>query len=155
MILLKKVGSFVYSITHTEVYCTPNNGAVYAVNWNTSLASVVKQMCIANDVVEENSIAVKLLSERIMKERMIIDEALVRNQEKKQTARGSSKDYSVGSVLTAVVQLRKQENNCFRLTVHCTVFCLPSDVLKAKMTDLHSNLYSADKIRAANETFGF
>ena len=46
-----------------------------------------KQICIANDIFDENSLAVKLLSDCIVKERkkerMIVDEALVRNQERK------------------------------------------------------------------------
>ena len=58
-----------------------------------------------------NSLAVKWLSECIAKERKIVEDALARNQEKL-AARGSSKGITVGK---AVVQLRKQENNCFKL----------------------------------------
>ena len=65
-----------------------------------------------------NSLAVKWLSERIAKERKIVEDALARNQERKPAARGGSKGITVGK---AVVQQRKHENNCFRLQYNSVV----------------------------------
>ena len=56
----------------------------------------------------------KWLSERIVKERKIVEDALARNRERKT----GSKGITVGK---AVVQLRKQENNCFRLQYNSVV----------------------------------
>ena len=56
----------------------------------------------------------KWINGHIAKERKISEDALARNQEKtkKPAAKGSSKGITVGK---AVVQLRTQENNWFRL----------------------------------------
>ena len=62
---------------------------------------------------KENLLAVKWRSERIAKEKKIAEDALARNQE-----RGSSKGITVRK---AVVHLRKQENNCFRLQYNLVV----------------------------------
>ena len=100
-------------------------------------------------VFEGNSLAVKLPRDRIAKERMIVKEALIKNQER-QTARGSSKEITV---VIAVAQLRKQENNSLRSTVHCTVLCLLSDVLNTTMTafDKHEFDRGAREISGHNQ----
>ena len=57
-------------------------------------------------------LAVNWLSERIAKERKIVEDALARNQERRTGSKRNNKGITVGK---AVVQLTKQENNCFRL----------------------------------------
>ena len=60
----------------------------------------------------------KWLSERIAKERKIVEDALARNQERKTGSKRKQQGNNSGK---AVVQLREQENNCFRLQYNSVV----------------------------------
>ena len=62
----------------------------------------------------------KWLRERVAKERKIVKDALARNQEIKTGSKRKQQGNRI-TVGKAVVQLRKQQNNCFRLQYNSVV----------------------------------
>ena len=75
-------------------------------------------------------------------------------KKEKLSAKGSSKGITAGK---AVVQLRKQEYNCFRLQYNSVVtskLCFEWDKMMTDLVLTCTCIYSADKIRAVNQMSG-